>query len=425
MLNDHCFKDEHRRKSSFFSRNRALTFRALVVLMLRKGMKSMQLALNEFFERMDADLTPATSSAFAQARSKMLHTAFIELNQKAVVETLYESGEYERFRGFRLVGVDGSKLILPNEREIRSFFGTIKIANQHGTVRGEHPVCTISVLYDLLNNVAIDSILGHARSYEVDLAVEHVENFGKTGDLVIFDRNYPSYRFLSFLISRGMHFVGRCSRSSFKEAREMFVKHKQRSRAVKPRPHHAEKKRIENLGLPMEIGVRFVRVELDTGEVEVLVTSLCDEASWPSEIFKELYHMRWGVETFYGILKNRLGLENFTGKTIESVLQDFYSTVFVSGLASILTGEAKNKLAEKNGKNKYRQNVNKSVAFNAIKNQALDLLLKDLKPEVVLERLNKLFLGKPVSERRNRKFPRKTSPTASLIHHKRSKKIVF
>jgi IS4 transposase len=57
------------------------------------------------------------------------------------------------------------------------------------------------------------------------------------------------------------------------------------------------------------------------------VTRLIDETEFPTEDFGEIYHLRWGVEGFYAILKTRLNLENFSGKTAESVYQDFYSTI--------------------------------------------------------------------------------------------------
>jgi hypothetical protein len=31
-------------------------------------------------------------------------------------------------------------------------------------------------MYDVLNRVAVDSIMSHARAYEVDLAIEHCNN---------------------------------------------------------------------------------------------------------------------------------------------------------------------------------------------------------------------------------------------------------
>jgi len=54
----------------------------------------------------------------------------------------------------------------------------------------------------------------------------------------------------------------------------------------------------------------------------VLVTSLLDGYLYPTQGFLALYHLRWGIETFYGLLKTRLELENFTGTGAEAVRHD-------------------------------------------------------------------------------------------------------
>ena len=41
--------------------------------------------------------------------------------------------------------------------------------------------------------------------------------------------------------------------------------------------------------------------------------------------FKELYNLRWGIETNYNTLKNRLAIENYTGKRKITIEQDIYS----------------------------------------------------------------------------------------------------
>ena len=156
----------------------------------------------------------------------------------------------------------------------------------------------------------------------------------------------------------------------------------------------------------------------------VLVTNLLDEQAFPSEEFKHIYAMRWGVEGFYGILKTRLNLENFTGKTAESVYQDFYSTVYLSGVESVLTMDIDEKLAQKSTKNK--QQVNRSVSFNAIKNQAMNLLFSDNDKDQLIEQLEQLFLTNPVSIRSTRKVPREKHSTKHLLHHaNRKRKICF
>lgn len=120
--------------------------------------------------------------------------------------------------------------------------------------------------------------------------------------------------------------------------------------------------------MPKALTVRFVRVLLDTGEWEVLVTSLRDEPLYPTADFKALYHLRWGIETFYGILKTRLELENFSGLSVESVKQDFYATLYLTGLESILTADAQAQLDQR--PTQHRQTVNRGVAFNIIKNRS-------------------------------------------------------
>jgi hypothetical protein len=175
----------------------------------------------------------------------------------------------------------------------------------------------------------------------------------------------------------------------------------------------------------MEIKVRFVRVILDNGDTEVLVTSLTDENLYTVSDLKELYHLRWGIETFYGIVKERLCLENFTGKNVEAVRQDFYSTVFVSGLESVLTEDARELLSAKSSDNKHSQIVNKAVSFNTIKNHVTDLFLTTDNFEVLFEKLTRLFMTNPVCVR-DRKVPRNKSSSRKIInYHKRIKKICF
>ena len=121
------------------------------------------------------DLPPVTASAYSQARYKLKHTAFIELNQTAIVDTMYEDDDYQTFWGFRVLAVDGSKLILPDTKDVRETFGTIKYSNgKDAEIHGEHPYAMASVLYDVLNRIAIDACLRSARAYEIDLAIEHL-----------------------------------------------------------------------------------------------------------------------------------------------------------------------------------------------------------------------------------------------------------
>jgi hypothetical protein len=387
--------------------------------MMRKSVKSLQNVVNEAMTWLNEPLV--TASAYSQARYKLKHTAFIELNQEAVVKTLYSDNDYQTFWGFRVLAVDGSKLLLPDSDEVREEFGSI--AWTDGKQQGKHPYALASVLYDVLNRVAIDARLGKANAYEVDLAVEHLAQ-SQAGDLLIMDRNYPSYRMLAELTQHQRDFVIRCSAASFKDARQLLKGKGGDSQIVTLTPCAGQQREIKRLNLPSSLRVRLVRVRLSTGEWEVLVTSLLDEARYPSAEFLELYGLRWGIETFYGLLKTRLALENFSGTGTEAVKQDFFATVYLSGLESLLTNTAQAQLDAKN--TKYPQTVNRAVSFNAIKYQALDLLFSNEPTEPLLEKLTALFLSNPCLERQHRNPPRKKSSARVLLNfQKREKKHCF
>jgi hypothetical protein len=367
---------------------------------------------------------PVTASAYSQARHKLKHTAFIELNQTAIVGTVYSDANYQTFWGFRVLAVDGSKLVLPDTADVREEFGTIAWTNgKTAQIQGERPYALASVLYDVLNRVAVDALLGKAKAYEVDLALAHLAQT-RAGDLLTMDRNYPSYRLLAALVQQRRDFVIRCSAASFATARQMLKGEGADSQIVTLSPCAEQMPLIQQNALPTSLTVRFVRVRLKTGEYEVLVTSLLDEFLYPTTAFLELYHLRWGIETFYGLLKTRLALENFTGISVESVKQDFHATVFLSGLESLLTDAAQAQLDAKT--THYRQTVNRAVSFNAIKNQAFDLLLAQMAIDPLLEKLTALFLTNPCLNRPLRNPPRKKSSARVLLNfQKRQKKHCF
>lgn len=370
----------------------------------------MQLVLNEFFQKLKRP--GVTSSAFSQGRKQLKADAFIELNREAVVAVMDEDEAYERYKGFRLLGIDGSKVYLPPEAGVIAKFG--------GTAQNQHsqqiePFGVAAVLFDLLNEIALDAILAPGKSYEVDLARRQLAHT-QPGDLLIFDRNYPSYLWLATLVQQQVGFVGRCSRTSFKAAQQMFAGQGADSQIVTLKVTYKQRKIVRQLGLPEQITVRLVRLTLASRETEVLITSLQDEECYPPQEFGNLYDL----------LKNRLLLENFTGKTVEAVDQDFHATIYISGLETLLTQEANQKLHLNSHTNPYPQQVNQSVSFNALKNHIIELLVQQSDQDLLLTELTHLFLMKPTLIRKGRSVPRPKPSTARRPRfHKRFKKICF
>ena len=89
----------------------------MFLLLFRKSVKSIQLALNEFMISLNRSMT-VSSSAFTQARRKLSHSAFIELNQECLDMFYRDDDAVIRFKGLRCIAVDCSTVILPSGTEI-------------------------------------------------------------------------------------------------------------------------------------------------------------------------------------------------------------------------------------------------------------------------------------------------------------------
>ena len=420
-LNDENYQSRHKSKAESFSRERKLSFRTVAILMLRRSIKSLQLVLNEFGEKFDKERVSV--SAYSQARKKFCHTAFIELLDVSILKVFYRDGDHQTYRGHRLLAIDGSKVRLPNSKEIREDFGTVKSRN--GERLNYHNEAKISVLYDLRNNLPLESRITRARTSELKLAEEHLNKL-ESGDIVIADRGYISYALMAAILNKNGHFIIRCSRKRFGDGAGLFVDSSVVSKTIELiRP----KTLVDDNTIPASIRVRFIRVELNTGEVEVLITSLVDEQKYPSADFKSLYNERWGIETFYYRIKSRLCVENFTGKSAESILQDFHSTIYVCALETILTSEADEILKQK--ATKHSQKVNKAISFHVIKDKVFGLAMNDkpISPQQA-EDLTSLFLQNPtvvrplrINKRISKK--RKGHRWASLHFYRNLKKHIF
>jgi len=403
------FIEQHKLRIQDFTRNRILNFQILFVTIMRKSVKSLQIVLNELF--MDGHInTVVTNSAFTQARQKLSHTAFLALSHD-IVEMQYEDAkDLNLWNGYRLLGVDASQIILPNTKEIAAAFGTTKI--QTPSVGGTYSSARFECCYDVLNHLAITGTLDKGDVYEVDLA-EKILDVAKENDILIYDRGYCSYKFAAILLQRKKHFIIRCKRSFFK-AVDAFFSGEYKDAVLTINVPECKRKEIKELELPITITVRFVSVVLPTGEVEVLMTSFIDSGINREE-FKKLYGLRWRIETFFGVLKGRLSLENFTGLTVEAIKQDFWSTIFISNYETILTFDTNKKMKEGRTVDEHEQTpkvlkVNKAVAFNIIKHQAIDILLNlDQNTESKIQKLMVLFKTAAIPIRENRDLCAKES----------------
>lgn len=426
-LRDGDFLARHRMRLQDFTRQRQLTFPVLMLFVLQQTVKSIQRHLHEFLDELAHGemFEPVSSGAVTHARAKLKDSAFVELNRECVLPSVY-SPEHaiRRWRGHRLVGIDSSLLRLPDSAELGQLFGWKEAINQRGATGTRYPEARLSVVYDLLNRVAWDTRLEPSTLGEVALAIEQLQ-YLQPGDVEINDRGFTGYPYLALVLQRGAHFIARCSSGSFLAAQQLFrLQRANQSRIVWLHAPPDQKAECQRLGLPLKIKVRFVSLRLPTRELEVLVTSLLDEQLYPTQEFLTVYHWRWGHETFHLMLKGRLELENFSGRTSEAVRQDVQAAVLLANLESLLTEPTQAALNEQSSQPRQ---VNRSNSYHALKHQLLELLYQDIPAPVVLGKLMSLFQNSPVPVRPERKVPRRRKPSFNRSYHfqRRVKKLVF
>ena len=107
------------------------------------------------------------------------------MNQLAV-DTFYEQANHHTWESFRLLAVDGTRLVLPNHPPIVDQFG-----QHHFGPNADSPksLALASVLYDVLNLVSIDGQIDRYDSDERTLLLKPMDKL-KKGDLLLLDRGY-------------------------------------------------------------------------------------------------------------------------------------------------------------------------------------------------------------------------------------------
>lgn len=83
-----------------------------------------------------------------------------------------------------------------------------------------------------------------------------------------------------------------------------------------------------------------------------------------------------GIETAYEKLKDRLQLENFTGTKPVLLLQDIYSTIYVSNLSEDIIRDAEQEMDEKEQGRKHKIMINRTVSIDILKNDLIYILLE-------------------------------------------------
>jgi hypothetical protein len=378
-------------KSTYFTRGGAkMSFADSMCFILKNSTKTMQIELDEFFNQNKESGISMTKQGFSQLREKINPGAFIDLNDN-FINWFYGDGDFKRYRGFRLLCIDGSITEIPNTEKAREYFGYYSNQSERKLARA-----MVSVIYDAQNDLILESKICNWKTAERDVAKELInclENKGFQKDLIIFDRGYPSKDFISFLDEKGLKYLIRIKRNKFSK---QFDNANKDDQIIK----------IEYMGKTLY--VRVINIVLQTGEIEKLITNVYDE-NFTIQGFKELYFKRWGVEVKYNQLKSRYELENFSGSNPIAVMQDFYSAIYLSNMMALAKSEANEKVKEEKKDLKYEYKVNMNILISKIRQILIKCLLTDdtIMRNKIFDQAMSSITKNLVPIRPNRSFPRK------------------
>uniref|UniRef100_UPI001CFC6994 transposase n=1 Tax=Metabacillus litoralis TaxID=152268 RepID=UPI001CFC6994 len=230
--------------------------------------------------------------------------------------------------------------------------------------------------------------------------IEELLELNLQNNLILFDRGYPSRKFIAFLEEHGIKYVIRASKGAMKEITD----------ATKADQiiEFTENKKIYT--------ARVLRFQLDSGEEEILVTNVMDESLGCLD-FKVLYFKRWGIEVKYNELKSKLQIENFTGCTPMAVEQDFYASIYLINMVALLKNEANEVIdqQDKEKKLKYKYKVNTNIIIGKLKDSMILLLLEkrsDVRKAMFHTMMNEMIKNKtPI--RLGRSHPRNRKPKSN------------
>jgi len=372
----------------------------MLCFMLNQLKQSTQTALDHFFDLLGKDVHMSQQS-FSEARQKLRWEGCRELLDFNV-SYVYSEG-YSTWHGYRVWAMDGSKMQLPSDPKLVAEFGT---AGRGGSAATAQSSC----LYDVLNDFIADALLEPMQTDERSLALRHLhhlrgmDSFAK--ELVILDRGYPSAALFKAFQEAGVRFLMRVRKKFSLDIDRMPLGDRQ----------------YVLTGNGEAISVRVIKFLLPSGEIETLITDLFDKRMSVSG-FKALYFKRWPVETKFGELKHRLEIENFSGRTKEAILQDFYISAFLSNMITVAANETQpiiDSLQADSG-NKYEYKVNRSHAVGVFKDRFIRMLIEPNKRKAKreYERIIHLLTYHLTPIRPDRSVPRNPCPRKARFHFNR------
>ena len=355
-----------------FVRKRLLTIIHVIMYLLFSSRTSMATNLSNI-KRELCGITSfpkkITKQAISHARQGICPSLFSELFNMSVDIFYKNIPERKKWHGLHIFAIDGSKLELPNSKELFDDFG--EMFNTHKPSE-RFAQAMVSVVYDVLDDYIVHASISRFLAPERTAAVIHLQNLEALGiykdSVVVFDRGYFSEKMFRYCVSHGHCCVMRL-RDDLKLSRAAGKRNTDTITTLPGKTKDGTE----------DIRIRVISVKLENGEYEYLATNLFDK-SYTIQMFRTLYFLRWPVEQKYLELKDRLQIEDFNGATSIAIVQEFFINLLLSNLSSLIKNNADDEIeAAQSPACRYRYQSNRSYIIGQLK-QMLPRMIFGLAP---------------------------------------------
>ena len=404
-------KLEPHRAKNHFVRKRKLSLFQVIMYLLYTSKASMFQNLSRIREDLgNLDFPDISKQALSKARQFINPALFKELYYLSVDLFYKQLPSRKLWNGYHLFAIDGSKIELPNSKSNFEFFGEMfgyPDPNRRFTMG------LGSIVYDVLDDYIVHASFQRYLASERSAALEHLHNLEDLNiyqnSVVIFDRGYYSEDMFRYCVEH-QHLCLMRLKQNYNIAKKCS------GEIITVLPGN-EKDRTE------DTKIRVIEVILNDGTKEYLATNLFD-SHISQQMFRELYFYRWPVETKYKELKSRLAIEEFSGATTTSVLQEFYINVLLSNLSSLIKIQVDEEIQiTAKSTNKYRYQANRAFIIGRIKT-IVPKILCNLFDLSAIDRLYKESLRCRSQIMPERTFRRKKNKAIGRTHFN-NKKVAF
>ncbi len=321
--------------------------------------------------------TPSLSSFFqqqAKLSDDVFQKLFYSFNKHFSPKSLLK-GRYQ------LLACDGSGFTFTrNPKDTESYY------NPSGRSQKGYNQMYLVPLYDLLNKVYTDAVIQPMRKRNelaacCELTDRHIPCSG-TLPVFLSDRGFHAYNVFAHAIENGAFFIIRATDTEIQrllgadlpkeEAFDIRVtRYLTRSHSKKKylHPESADQYRYIcqkvafDYFLPeghgeYEISLRVLRFPIGNGTYESIITNL-PENEFPAKELKEIYRLRWGIETSLCTLKHAIAAVNFHSKSRQMITHEIWARLILFNFCSYITGQ----VTFEKQKRKHVHQVDFSIAF--------------------------------------------------------------